>query len=56
MKDRSRDMHRPGLLIGIFVLSLGTALPRTPALAFGGNGGNSNSSTMPTCPRGQVYS
>ncbi len=56
MKGRSKDTRHSGLLIGIFVLSVSTALPLSPALALGGGGSNSNSSTMPTCPRGQVYS
>jgi len=71
MKHRSEAVHRLGLVAGAFVLSIGTACMLTPALAAGesgssggsgggGTGGGSDSggqsSTMTTCPRGQIYS
>lgn len=55
MEVCSKDTRRFGLLIGLFVLSVGTALPLSAAFAVGESRGNSDSSTMPTCPRGQVY-
>ncbi|UVF22195.1 hypothetical protein HPT29_026220 (plasmid) [Microvirga terrae] len=54
MKDRIERTHCLGLLASISILSIGAIL--APAMAAGEGGSGEGSSTLPTCPRGQVYS
>jgi Flp pilus assembly protein TadD len=54
MRGRIETTYRLGLLASIAILSVGAFL--TPAMAAGESGSGDGSSTLPTCPRGQVYS
>jgi tetratricopeptide (TPR) repeat protein len=54
MRGRIETTHRLGLMASIAIVSVGTIL--APAMAAGESGSGDGSATLPTCPRGQVYS